>query len=966
MLSIIFRKMLTALLLCSLFDNLAAQDFITTNYTPTQFNAHRLMWDMAQDKNGSLWFANNNGLIRFDGSNFTNFATPKPVRSLAFNAKGELFVACTGDFGMLKFRANGVKEFVSYKPTIAQKGAIVYGNEKVFCIDNDVYFFTDNTIVKLTHGTTGYKTQTIATNNLLGYGIFNHAIYANVARQGFGVFANGKFNNVNNAIELAGKQLSKLFVYNNRLIIATTYDGFYELLNNKIVKINATTIINSGIVDVEILADNKLAVATLHDGVKILNNDFSVNTTLRLPSNEIYSLFTDAEKNIWVAHAKGVTHVLYNLPLKQFPQFNITGYITDIEIAGNYVNIASTGGIYQTTLTQPNQLVQLSKNECWKLQDGLAACTEGLFVIHGKQVSAISSGQTFLHLQKGNVSGITYAFGTDGCFTIDNKQHIFPLKNITSLGYLVNSLYENADCSFWIGTYHHGLAYFGSQKNNKQIPNSLTDGEVKIKVVDGNPVFISKLGVYKINGNSIEKSQELTALYANIKNTAFVLNTNDWLITENEIYQIANGSKLEQSVVYALSGKPSAIYQHQNTAWVGFEDKIYRATLSSVSSYKLQANVTGLYSGSDKTVFSGFFVNKQEEIITKQEQIPEISFGKGNVVIHVGVNSFLNTQKNRYSYKIDGLQDAWSEWSNNSTITISELKGGRYVLHVKAQNALGQISDETLFSFYVVPPWYASGYAYMLYASMLILLVYFIIVVNGKRLVAKNKELESKIEQRTIELKTEKQKSDELLLNILPAEIADELKQRGEAEPKLFEKVTVLFTDFVGFTTISEQLTPKQLVNEIHYCFMAFDTIIEKNGLEKIKTIGDAYLAVCGMPIADESHAQKVINAALDIQDFMREYKAERTSNQKVFFETRIGVHTGALVAGIVGKKKYAYDIWGDTVNMAARMEQNSFAGKINISGSTYNLVKNKFNCQYRGKIQAKNKGEVDMYFVES
>ncbi len=209
-------------------------------------------------------------------------------------------------------------------------------------------------------------------------------------------------------------------------------------------------------------------------------------------------------------------------------------------------------------------------------------------------------------------------------------------------------------------------------------------------------------------------------------------------------------------------------------------------------------------------------------------------------------------------------------------------------------------------------------------------------------------------------LGAEKQKSESLLLNILPEAIAAELKQNGNATAKQFDNVTVLFTDFASFTQTAEKLGPQQLVQELNECFTAFDNIIERNGLEKIKTIGDAYLAVCGLPAADPRHAQKTIQAALAIRDFI----AERRKKENVF-EIRIGIHTGSVVAGIVGVKKFAYDIWGDTVNTAARMEQSSPPGKINISETTYDLVKDDFACEYRGEIDAKGKGKVKMYFAE-
>lgn len=219
-----------------------------------------------------------------------------------------------------------------------------------------------------------------------------------------------------------------------------------------------------------------------------------------------------------------------------------------------------------------------------------------------------------------------------------------------------------------------------------------------------------------------------------------------------------------------------------------------------------------------------------------------------------------------------------------------------------------------------------------------------------------------KLQQKTNNIiQLEKQKSDDLLLNILPAEVAAELKEKGHANAKLFDEVTVLFTDFVNFTKVSEHLSPQELVSELHFCFKAFDGIVEKHGLEKIKTIGDAYMAVSGLPMASGAHAHNAARAAIEIRQFIQARKQTNPDS----FDIRIGLNSGPVVAGIVGVKKFAYDIWGDTVNTAARMESNSEPGKINISQSTFALINNDFTCIHRGQLMAKNKGEIDMYFLE-
>jgi len=230
-----------------------------------------------------------------------------------------------------------------------------------------------------------------------------------------------------------------------------------------------------------------------------------------------------------------------------------------------------------------------------------------------------------------------------------------------------------------------------------------------------------------------------------------------------------------------------------------------------------------------------------------------------------------------------------------------------------------------------------------------------------KLLASRSEELEREVAIRTEELRRQKKKSDDLLLNILPEEIAEELKETGKSEARLYQEVSVLFTDFVNFTQVSETMSPAALVAEIDHCFKAFDAVIEKHGLEKIKTVGDAYIAVSGMPAANPHHARDVVRAALDIQEFM----AARMQAHPTAFGIRLGVHSGAVVAGIVGVKKFAYDIWGDTVNTAARMEQHSETGRINISFCSFELVKDFFVCQYRGELEVKHKGKMSMYFVD-
>ncbi len=515
---------------------------------------------------------------------------------------------------------------------------------------------------------------------------------------------------------------------------------------------------------------------------------------------------------------------------------------------------------------------------------------------------------------------------------------------------------EDAKGNLWAGADNEVICYTKNAKgyNAKTYPLDNQQLEkVLVAEIGGQIHFLLGSGILKFNGSSPEKAN-IKSIPTN-ERLSFVLGNkgNVWVNSASG-WQVLNEKGLEKLLPYLPV----------------FEDIRHLATDGNGNLFVVEKGAQ-VYSISSplnlakSDTFSVFI-----RMAMTEDRTP---FGMGELTVQHSENSlifqlsapfYLKSEATEFQYRVEGLRDNWSRWSNATTIEIPFVPAGNYVLEVRAKNVLGEISETRSLPFTVLKPIMLRWYALLFYGLVFIGIVIAIIKAREKSLKETQRELEDKVQERTADLALEKERTEKLLLNILPKETADELQKRGKATARHYNQVSVLFTDFKGFTRFAESTRPEDLVNELDYCFIAFDDVIEKYHLEKIKTIGDAYMCAGGVPIRNTNNAVAIVLAALEIRDFMMHLQSEKKQRNERFWEIRIGVNTGPLTAGVVGKKKFAYDIWGDTVNTASRMESTSDPGQVNISATTFELVKDYFECTYRGKIDAKGKGEVDMYFV--
>ncbi|MBI2280879.1 MAG: HD domain-containing protein [Bacteroidetes bacterium] len=335
--------------------------------------------------------------------------------------------------------------------------------------------------------------------------------------------------------------------------------------------------------------------------------------------------------------------------------------------------------------------------------------------------------------------------------------------------------------------------------------------------------------------------------------------------------------------------------------------------------------------------------------------------------------------KNQHAYKLENFNDDWVYIGNNRIANYTNLDPGEYVFKVKVSNSDGIWNEEIAqIKVIVLPPIWATWWFRSLFIFVILAIVYAYYITRINRVKAQKLLLEVQVRERTYEvikqkeeieaqkklLEEEKEKTEQLLLNILPEETVEELKSKGKATARQYRLCSIMFTDFKSFTKIAEEINPQELVARLDKYFIEFDGIIQRHNIEKIKTIGDAYMCAGGIPIRNKSNPIDIVLAGLEIQRYMHEVHQENIAKGEKPWDLRIGIHTGEIIAGVVGIKRFAYDIWGDSVNIASRIEEASEVGKVNISGTTYQLVKEFFTCEYRGKVKAKNKGNIDMYFV--
>ncbi|MCI5056614.1 MAG: HD domain-containing protein [Flavobacteriales bacterium] len=511
----------------------------------------------------------------------------------------------------------------------------------------------------------------------------------------------------------------------------------------------------------------------------------------------------------------------------------------------------------------------------------------------------------------------------------------------------VSSITEDEDGNLWLGTFGSGLLNFDPE----------TGDFVRYTEKDGlSNNFIYGLIIDKLGKLWVSTNRGITAM--NPKTKAF------------KIYREEDGLQSDEFNMGAY-----ARLQNGALAFGGINGfNLFNPSYIKKNSFQPKVVIT------DFSLVNKNIVIRDKEKAIDYTHLIELKYKQNNISISYAALHYASPEKNEYKYRLKGFDENWISARSNRTAYFTNLPHGEYIFEVIASNGADIWSTEPARISITIKPAFWQTFWFRAICTIVFAGLVFLVFQARIQLVKRQKEvLSTLIEKRTREvinqkeqleeqkklLEEEKEKADKLLRNMLPQQTVEELQLKGKARARSYRMATVMFTDFKNFTKISESMRPKALVNELDAHFKSYDEIIEKYHVEKIKTIGDSYMCVGGIPIRNRTNPIDVVLAAMEIQRYMKKLKEEKIKRNENFWEIRIGIHTGELIAGVIGTKRFAYDIWGDTVNVANRMEMSCVEGKVNISGKTYSRIKNYFDCTYRGKIKAKNKGEIDMYYVE-
>ena len=968
-------------------------------------------YSIIQDKNKIIYIGNSNGILQYNGNTWKQLDV-NGIPIMDIDMEGVIYVGLDNDFGYIENK--GTKPvYISISDSLKNQQYPFGQINQVFCHPQGVYFCSDNYLFG--YNQSGIFVLKESKSKLKLFKVNDH-IYLQIFGEGFFKLIANQIRMMPQSSYFDDKTIIDILPYHERLLIKTKENRGFLIFDNYSVEsfeTKADQFIETNIYTKSCQLNNgDYAIGTQLYGIIIINQQGEIinhiEETSGLYNLTINSLFIDLDDNLWALHDQGISRIEIHSAFSYYSKnHGLRGNIKTLIRFNNKIYVGTSLGIFFMDFSEKENCLKCSR--FIPLQDIKSNCHK--FHVFNNQLFAITS--LGIYEIKDNKATLFYNRDADEICSVlhspSKPQYVYlGLKNglmairyssgmlivekkLESIPYKVSSIAEDNDGTLWISCNNHGfykIPPFEKYRKDLEVehfPSNIISSKqihwINLYVLKDGVIFSTDKGLYRYNQkeDNFYKDTAIVNEFSTKKNWVYPIvednNGNIWLnIADKEKKRNKTLVKnISSDTIKRIMPLPlnrikdfyitSILPENENTVWFGGVDGLIRYNLHSNLDphFKFNAFFSRIDVGKDSVIYNLPFGREENEIIEKQI----IPYHLNRVAFHFLVNDYKSEGYLLYRYKLDGFDKHWSDWGENNFKEYTNLYEGTYTFHLEAKNIFDKISDEISYTFIIKPPIYRTSLAFVIYIITLLLIFILIGKWRAYYFARERFRLENIIHERTEEVVIQKEKADNLLDRVLPKSTAKELKSGRKAGPYHYNMVTVLFSDIQGFTKISEQMDSEHLIDELDRFFLQFDSVVEKYNIEKIKTIGDAYMCAGGIPVKNRTNPVEVVLAAMEMQNYMKELKRMAGDSEKHIWDLRIGIDTGPVVAGVLGRSKISYDIWGGTVNTASRMEASGEPGKINITENTYMLIKDFFICQYRGKMPIKYKGEIDMYFVE-
>jgi len=979
------------------------------NYPPNVYGYEGQNFSIITDDKGVVYTGNLNGILIFDGKSWKFIDMPGGP-NLSKTKKGDIYAGGYNNFGVFKKHNNGTLYFYSLIDKFPKEyqaiGQINYvqavENDVVFTNNNSLFFWNNNTVYLIDTNNAGYKLYKI-----------NKDIFVYKKGKGLFKYVNNGLLEYSKETILTDNDIEIILPYKKKLLVKLKNKSFFIVDKNCIEEFETSadyffesTELTAGAK----LDDNKYVLGSSKCGIIVITQKgqmlCNINTDGGLYDDNVNAINVDYnEKSVWVALNNGLSRIDMPTAFTFFDKSaGLRNGTYDITRFNNTIFVATGHGIfyqYGSCVYNYNRGCYLNKrflpikglnkkcNKFIQVDTNLYVTSEtGFYKIQNKQTELIFEGDFKDIKQSKKDTSVYFLSSINGLYITKFIDGEFKLQGkVKNLNKSVRSIAESENGFVWLGSDYQGVIMLDFSKginiNCRKVSINTGFGLPKkhqwidVYETSNGVLFSTNRGIYRFD-------YEMSRFFADtLLNLDFKQNKR-WVypIKEDKFKNLWFSSGVNNKFnkttglcLYCGEGKKYKVLtkafnilndltievvfcDKDSIVYMGSYDKIVRIDVKSLVKHEQKPNIffNKIILNEDSVIYNMLNINKNIEYVDSLH----IKYSYNNIAFSFYSTSFVSGSDLYYSYILENYDESWSEWGKTTEKEYTNLPEGKYIFKIKSKDIFGNISQIKSYIFKVKPPKYRTWYAYMLYLIFLITLIVMIVRYRAYLYAKEKYLLEKEIADKTEEVVRQKEKAEMLIRNMLPEDTAKELQAEGHAKRRKYKNATVLFSDIQGFTNIAEHMKPDALIDELDRLFFKFDSIVGKNNIEKIKTIGDAYMCAGGIPKQNRTHAIDVTLAAIEIIDYMKELREEAQNKWRL----RIGVHTGAIIAGVVGSRKLSYDIWGDTVNIASRMESSGVAGQINISTSTYEKIQHLFDCKHRGKLPIKYKGELDMYFV--